>query len=411
MKTLIKNAKLIYPGHPKNGKVISVLINKGSIDSINPKESAAKRVIDAKGMLLFPALVDTFCHSGEPGFEEKEDFHSLTSAARSGGFSRLCILPNTSPVIDSKSNIKFILSASGQNGVYLHPVGSITKSTEGQELSEMFDMHQSGAIAFSDGKIALADVNMMKRALDYVRSFNGLLISYPMDERVAPGGMVNESAHNTGLGLKSTPDLAEELMVNRDLYLLKYTQSRLHISGISTKGSIELIEKTKKEGQNISAGVSLAHLLFNETQLSSFDTNFKITPPLRTESDRKALIQALKKGVINTVHSDHSPENIEQKDVEFDQAAYGMTMLETALSAYNMYLSKEITWDEFILAFSLNPRNILGLKQPELEKGSEFEFCLFNPKEKWKYNKKTLKSKSSNSPFFEMELVGKAIEV
>jgi len=412
MRIYIKNATLCYPEHKLHGKVINALISNNLIESINPADVLKfDREINAKGMHLFPSLVDIHCFSGEPGHEDKEDFDSLCEAAKAGGFSDVFLLPDTHPVNDSKSGVSYIHQASKKQSVNLHALGAITKELKGQDLSEIFDMHLAGAKAFSDAKNPVGDVNMMKRALDYVKSFNGIVYSFPMDERLSPGGMVNESPNNTSLGLKTTPKLAEELLLNRDIYLLEYTGSRLHVAVISSEGSVSLIQKAKKKGLDITCSVAMSHLLFNESKLDSFDTVYKTNPPLRSESDRKALIKAINAGVIDMIHSDHCPEIIENKDVEFDQAHYGMTMLETILAAYNTYLSKDISLESMVNAMSIAPRKRFGLTMPALDEGNPFDFTLFDPKQEWTYDASTIKSKSNNSPFFNTTLTGKVVDL
>jgi len=411
MKFLIKNATLNFPGHALHGKKVNLLTDGQKILGLDAKEKDANKVIDAKGMWLIPGMVDVQCHSGEPGHEDKENLDTLTKAAQAGGFTDLFILPSTDPVIDSKSEVKFIRNASGTNGVRLHALGAISKELEGKELSEMFDMHQAGAIAFTDGKRPVGDVNMMKRALFYSKNFGGIVMSFPHDERVAPGGMVNESTSNTALGIKSTPTLAEVLMLNRDLYLLEYSQSKMHVATISSKDSVELVSRSKKAGQDLSVGVAMANLLFTEERLSSFDTNFKTYPPLRSEKDRSALIKALQKGTIDMIVSDHLGGVIEDKDLEFDHAKPGMTMLETMLAAYQTFLSDELEFDTFVRATSINPRERFGLNMPELVEGAAFDFVLFDPKAKWTYGGMNKFSKSDNSPYLGQELTGRVIPV
>jgi dihydroorotase len=411
MKTLIERATLIYPGHVSHGKAVSLLTDGKKILALNPSKPEVKRTIDAKGMWLIPGLVDVQCHSGEPGFEDKEDLETLTLAAKAGGFKHLFILPSTEPVIDSKAQALFIQHASGTNGVQLYPLGAISKGLNGRELSEMFDMHQAGVKGFTDGKHPVSDVNMMKRALHYVQNFDGIVCSFPYDERLAPGGQVNESPANTSLGLKSTPALAEELMLNRDLYLLRYTGSKLHVSSISSAGSVNLISQAKKDGLNLSCAVALANLLFDESSLQLFDTNFKTMPPLRSQADRKALIKGLSNGSIDMVMTDHTPEVIENKDVEFNHAHHGMTMLETGLSAIHTELAKEVSMDRLVEAMSLKPRERFGIPMPLLEDGAPFDFTLFDPEASWIYTSKERRSKAMNSPHLDKSFRGKVIAV
>jgi dihydroorotase len=411
MKELIQQATLIYPGHEKNGKKVDVLIQNEKVIALQPTKEEAKeaKVRHEKGLLLFPSLVDVFCSSGEPGFEDREDFNSLCQAARNGGFRHLFVLPDTNPVTDSKSEASYIFKNGSLNGVSIYPLGAVSKNIAGESLSEMYDMYQTGVRAFTDGYTSISDVNLMKRALDYTRGFNGFVMSFPYDERLAPGGMVNESTRNTALGIKSSPALSESLMINRDLYLLEYTTGKLHIAALSTAESVRLVKEAKKKKLHLSAGVSMASLLFTEDQLEQFDTSFKVLPHLRGEADRKALIKGLKDGSIDVITSAHLSETIEHKDVEFDHAAYGMTMLETYLSAYNTHLSDALSWDDFIHASALAPRALMGIEMPDLSEGAGFDFTLFDPAQEWVYEAAGKSAKGQNSPFLGQTLKGKVI--
>lgn len=410
MKTLIKGVKVIYPGHSANGKRLDVLTDGTKILEIGSIKGT-KNEIDGKRLVLFPGLVDAQCFTGEPGNEDKEDLQSLTASANVGGFRHLMLLPSTDPVVDSKSSVEYLKRKSGLNNVQLHPLGAVTKGLNGSELSEMYDMHRSGAVAFTDGKQAIADVNMMKRALLYSKNFGGLVYSFPNDERVSPGGMVNESPSSTSLGLKSAPPLAEEIMLNRDIYLLGYTDSKMHVASISSRNSVKLIGDAKKRGLDLTAAVPAANLLYNEEELHSFDTNFKTSPPLREAKDQKELIKAVEKGTIDMIISDHTPELIENKDVEFDQAAYGMTMLETVLPAMLDKSLAGLDLESIIQAMSINPRKRFDLPMPSLEKNADFDFTLFDPKEKWTYTASGRKSKALNSPLLGKELTGKVVSL
>lgn len=411
MKALIQQATLIYPGHEMNGKKLDVLVQNDKIVAVNPskQEASEAKVRHDKGMLLFPSLVDVFCSNGEPGFEDREDFGSLCKAARTGGFKHLFVLPDTDPVTDSKSEASYIFKNGSKHGVQVYPLGAISKNTKGESLSEMYDMHQTGVRSFTDGYSPIADVNLMKRALDYTRGFDAFVMSFPYDERLAPGGMVNESTKNTALGLKSSPALSESLMINRDLYLLEYTSGKLHIAAISSEESIRLVKQAKKKKLHVSAGVSMSSLLFTEDSLEQFNTSFKVLPHLRGSADRRALIKALKDGSIDVISSGHRSETIEHKDIEFDHASYGMTMLETFLSAYHEHLSDALSWDEFIHASALAPRALMGIEMPDLSEGASFDFTLFNPKATWEYTDQERKTKGQNSPFLGKSLKGKVI--
>ena len=413
MKTkLIKQVIIHYPNHPFNGKTVDILVRNGLIEKVGlalKVESSDIHLISINGLLCLPGLMDAQCTIPEPGNEHRETLVSAAKAGKKGGFHCIAMLPNTYPVIDNKAQLRFVLNQADQLSLRILCYGSITKSAQGIELSEMFDLKQHGAIAFTDGKHAVSDVNMMKRALDYVKNFQGIVCSFPNDERINPGGMVNESPDNTTLGIKSTPELAEEIMLNRDIYLLEYTNSSMHVSTVSTKGSIELIKKAKDNKLDITAAVALPNLLFTEQELAGFDSNFKTLPHLRDEKTRKSLIEAVNNGTIDMIVTDHTPENIENKDREFDHAAFGMTMLETALSLINSELSSEISWEIVAKTMSLNPRKRFGIDLPQLEIGAPFEFTLFDPNSVWNYDEDSLASKSTNSPVLNKEMKGKVV--
>tara|TARA_B110000046_G_scaffold74709_1_gene82811 strand:+ start:4343 stop:5581 length:1239 start_codon:yes stop_codon:yes gene_type:complete len=412
MIKLIKNAQVHYPGNPLDKQYVDLLIIDGIIDRIDEKISleSADQVVKGDNLLLFPSLVDMQCTIGEPGDEDKEDFNSAAKAAVAGGFGDIVMLPNTNPVIDTKATFKGINSECKDLAVRIHSYGALSKNCEGFELSEMYDLSVAGVVGFSDGKNPIKDSNMMKRALEYAKGFNALVCSFPLDERINPGGMVNESLENLTLGLKPSPGLAEEIMLVRDLYLAEYTNSRLHFSTISTKKSISLIREAKLKDVNVTCGVAMANLIYTEKNLAGFDSIFKTNPPLRSESDRKALIEGLLDGVIDVIITDHSPEIIENKDREFDYASYGMTMLETTLSLINEHLP-ELHWDKMVDTLSLKPRSILGLTPPKLEAGEVFDFTLFDTEEVWAYKKEIRKTKASNSPLLNRELLGRVIPI
>lgn len=409
MKKLIKQAKLIHPGDELNGHSIDILIDDKVILEVSKtiENSKADEVIDERNLILLPGLVDMQCSIGEPGEEDKEDLHSATMAAAKGGYTHICMLPSTFPTIDNKATLTGILSRASNSPVNVLVYGAISKGLRGEELSEMFDLNDGGAIGFSDGKNPVKDSNMMKRALEYAKSFDGLVCSFPYDERINPGGMVNESLENLMLGLKSVPALAEEIMLVRDLYLTEYVGSKLHVSTISTANSVKLIAEAKQRGVNVTCGVALPNLLYTESELHSFDTNYKTTPPLRSEEDRKALINGVASGIIDVIVSDHTPEIIENKDCEFDFATFGMISLETALSS--LYQQNELSLDTMAKALSLNPRKVLNLRSPELKTGNPFDFTVFNSTTDWIYNDLERKSKSANSPLINKTLKGRVV--
>lgn len=411
MKTLIKNLTLHYPNTVWDGRKVDVLLEDGIVLEIeNQISQTSDQLIEFDGLIGFPSLIDLQATCGEPGNEYLENLNSMSDAAARGGFSHVCLLPTTEPAVDNAAQIRNIAKHNASNGVKLLPYGALSKGCSGKQLSEMFDMQQQGAIGFTDGKSPIYDTNLMKRALEYVKPFGGWISAFPYDESVSPGGMVNESRNNVSLGIKQSPELSEEIMLNRDIYLLEYTGSRLHVSNVSSIGSIDLIRTAKSKGLSITAGVSMHNLIYNESALNDFDTNFKTQPALRSKETQRALLDAVLDGTIDVVVSDHTPVNIEAKDCEFEHAAYGMTMLETMLPLVNEKLD-DLKWAGIVQSAALRPRQILGLQAPELSVGSRFDITMFAPNESWIYDLDNCASKSHNSPEFKKELLGRVIRL
>jgi dihydroorotase len=404
---LIQSAKILDQKSAFNGKIADVLIIDGKISEIGKKISVSDKntlIISAKGQVLTPGFFDLNVNFGEPGLETKEDMGTGCMTAAAGGFTGLALMPNTQPPIHSKAEVSYLISKSINNLVDIYPIGCISHNREGQELAEMYDMQQSGAIAFSDGSRPVSNAGLMSRALLYTKSFNGLIISYSEDQDIAGKAKMNEGLMSTYLGMKGNPSLAEELMISRDLYLAEYNNARIHFSTISSSKSVDLIRKAKKAGIKVSCDVAVHHLIFTEDDLEGFESNFKVKPPLRTKKDRKALIAGLKDGTIDAIVTQHSPHEIEFKNVEFEIASYGIIGLQTALPiALKVGLSLETIIEKMAIA----PRNILGISNPEMKTGNSANFILLNPEEEWVLNDETNRSKSYNSPFFGKKLLGK----
>ncbi len=404
---LIQSATILHPNSPFNGKLADVLIIDGKISEIGNKITSPNSktvIISGKGQFLSPGFLDINVNFGEPGLETKEDIDSGCSAAVAGGFTAVALMPNTQPPIHSKAEVSYLVNKSQNTLVDILPIGCITHNREGKEMAEMFDMQQSGAIAFSDGNRPLTNAGLMSRALLYTKSFNGLVFSYAEDQDIAAKGKMNEGVMSTFLGMKGNPSLAEELMVSRDLYLAEYNESRIHFSTISTARSIDLIRNAKKAGVKVTCDVAAHHLVFTDDELEGFDSHYKVKPPLRTKADQKALIAGLKDGTVDAIVSQHTPHEIEFKNVEFEIAAFGIIGLQTVLPlALKAGLSPELILDKLVIG----PRNVLGLSIPGLEVGNSANFILYNPSEEWILNEETNKSKSSNSPFIGQKLTGK----
>lgn len=404
---LIRSATILDPEIKLNGKVADMLVVDGKISEVGKSIKAPAKstlVINAKGQYLSPGFFDLNVTFGDPGLETKEDLSTGTAAASAGGFTGLALMPNTEPPIHSKAEVAYLVNRSKNNLVDIYPLGCISHNCEGKELAEMFDMQQTGAIGFTDGKKPVTNAGLMSRALLYTKSFNGLIFSYAEDQDIAGKAKMNEGVMSTYLGMKGNPSLAEELMVSRDLYLAQYNDARIHFSTISTAGSVDLIRKAKKAGVKVTCDVAAHALVLTEDLLEGFDSNYKLKPPLRTKADQKALIAGLKDGTIDVIVSQHTPHEIEFKDVEFEIASYGITGLQTALPlALRAGLSPQLIVEKM----SVNPRKILGLPKTRLEAGISANFILFDPSEEWSYNDKTNYSRSENSPFIGKKLTGK----
>jgi len=404
---LIQSVKILDYQSPFNGKIADVLISNGKIAEIGKSISVPDKstvVFSAKGQVLSPGFFDLNVNFGEPGLETKEDMGTGCMSAAAGGFTGLALMPNTQPPIHSKAEVSYLLSKSKNNLVDIYPLGCISHNREGKELAEMYDMQQSGAIAFTDGNRPVSNAGLMSRALLYTKSFKGLILSYAEDQDIAGKARMNEGLMSTYLGMKGNPSLAEELMISRDLYLAEYNDSRIHFSTISSAKSVDLIRKAKKAGIKVSCDVAVHHLIFTEDNLDGFDSNFKVKPPFRTRKDQKALIAGLKDGTIDAIVTQHSPHEIEFKDVEFEIASYGIIGLQTALP---IALKAGLSLETIIEKMAVAPRNILGISIPELKTGNSANFILLNPEEEWELNEDSNRSKSSNSPFYGQILKGK----
>ncbi|MDQ0640557.1 dihydroorotase [Pedobacter sp. W3I1] len=405
MNLLVKNVTVADPQSKFNNQECDIQVENGKIKNIG-KLTADKNetVFDAQGAFLTPGFFDLNCVAGDPGFETKEDIQTLTATAKAGGFTGLALLPQTSPVVQSKSQVEYIINKAKNNLVDVLPVGAISQNREAKELAELFDMQQAGAVAFSDGDRALQDDGFMSRALQYAKGFDALLMVYPENKSIAGKSQINESKNSVLLGMKGLPALAEEMHIARDIFLASYNETKIHISNISTAGAVALIRKAKKDGVQVSCDVTAHHLVFTEELLSDFDSNYKVKPPLRGKADIKALIAGLKDGTIDAITSQHRPEEIEFKNVEFEIAHYGIIALQTVLP-----LLLKAGLDIALIAekLAINPRKLLNLTVPVIEEGAEANFTVLNTAEKWLYNAASNHSKSANSPLLSTELTGK----
>jgi len=412
MKILIKKATILDPSSKHHRQEKDILIVNGLIESINDEISDADaKLIEAKNLHISQGWTDLNARFGEPGHEYKEDLTSGMNAAAQGGFTHVALMPSTEPCIQTKSDVSFLLHQTSHNIVDVHPIGALTENRKGAQITEMYDMHQNGTIAFSDDKRSIANASLMKIALLYAKNFNGLIMSYSSEAKTADKGQMNEGVTSTKLGLKGIPALAEELQLARDIQLCEYTEAKIHFSTISTAQSVNLIREAKAKGLNITADTSSYHLLLNDTLLESFNSNLKVNPPLRSTKDIEALKEGLKDGTLDAICSDHYPQNIENKKCEFNIADFGIINLETSFAAANTALKNTLNTTAIVEKLTSFPKAILGLDEYPIEEGNLADLTLFDPNIKWTYLEKNIVSKSKNSPLIGTEFTGKAIAI
>jgi len=410
---LLKKVQLISKGHPDNEKVLDILIENGIIKEIgkNIQNPNGVEVFQEKGAHVSIGWMDIGVQIGEPGFEQREDLESITRAALKGGYTAIAAYPNTNPVVQSKTSVNFIKAFSKNNPVNIYTIGALTKNCNGVEMTEMFDMHNEGALAFSDGNNSIQSADVMLRSLEYVKAFDGLVMNAPMDYTLSKHGMMHEGETSMKMGVQGISDIAEEIIIERDLNLLKYSESRLHISNITTEKGVKLIKKAKKEGLNVSTSVCVMNLAFMDSELSSFDPMFKVLPPLRGKYDMKAMRKGVQEKYIDIITSNHVPIEEEYKKLEFSYAKFGAIGLETCFALVNNSLRKMVHITQIVEAIAVNPRNLLGIPIPKIEVGAVANLTLFNPTLRWKVTESDFESKSRNSPLIGMELVGKVLGV
>jgi len=407
---LITSVKVILPGNKYHQQTVDVFIEKGKIIQIGKTIKVADKnveTIDGTGKILSPGFFDLHANFGEPGLETKEDIRTGTAAAAAGGFTAVAVMPNTEPAIQSRSEVALVVNAAKGNIVDIHPIGAISKKREGKEMAELYDMKQNGAVAFSDGNRSVQQAGLMSRALLYAKGFEGLIFSHAEDESMAGGNKMNEGTMSTYLGMKGIPNLAESLMVSRDLYLAEYTEAPIHFASISTPEAVDLIKKAKAKGLRVTCDVAAHQLVFTDEDIIGFDSNYKVSPPLRTKADAKALIKGVKDGVIDAVVSQHTPQEIEFKNVEFHIAKNGIIGLQTVLP---LLIRAGLNEEQIVHSLAVRPRQILGMAIPQIKAGAMANLVLFDPAKSWTFNEKTNKSKSKNSPLFGQTLKG-AVEL
>ncbi len=407
MTILLSQVKIADTRSPFNGLVKDILIKDHTIISITDHyKGEADQVIDSKNNIVTPGFVDPFVHFCDPGFEHRETLTTGSNAAIQGGFTTVFVIPNTTPVIDNKSQVTYIKQHSQDLPIHILPIGALSKKLEGKDLAEMIDMHSNGAVAFSDGLYPVQSTLLFLKALQYVKAFDGVVIQMPIDKSLGSLGLMNEGILSTKLGLPGIPAIAEELIISRDIELLKYTQSQLHITGVSTSKGIELIRAAKKEGLKITCSVTPYHLYFTEEDLKDYDTLLKVFPPLRTKLDQKALFKAIEDGTVDCISSHHMPQDWDAKTIEFENAKAGIASIETSFATIHQLFPK-LTENRIAELFSINARSIFKLNNQGITEGANADLTWFSKTDSTLLSQKESKSKSANSPFWNIKLTGK----
>jgi len=407
---LIKNGRVIDPTS-KTDETLDILIENGKIKAISPRiDLKEAEIIDASRLVVAPGFIDMHVHLREPGEEHKEDIATGSLAAARGGFTSICCMPNTRPPNDNSGITQYIITEARKRAVVnIYPVAAITRGLAGEELTDMADLSQAGAIAFSDDGQPIANSLVMRRALEYSLLLDKLIIDHCEDKSLSAGGVMHEGEISLRLGLSGMPAAAEEIMIARDIILAQLTRARLHIAHISTKGGIELVRSAKKKGVPVTAEVTPHHLILCDDNLVNYDPNFKVNPPLRSAEHRQALLEGLKDGTIDVIATDHAPHTPEEKDVEFDLAPFGLIGLETAVSLMlDRFVHKNIiSLERLIELMSCRPAQLLGLKNKgKIVPGADADLTILNLRQEVVVDVHRFASKSRNCPFHGWKLKG-----
>ena len=408
MKIIIREAKIIDKKSPFHNQVVDVKINEGILEKIgkNLAKESDYEEITHPDLHLSQGWMDSSVSLGEPGYEDRETIANGLLVAAKSGFTAIALQPNSFPILDNQSQIQFVKQNAATTATDLFPIGALTKNSEGTDLAELFDMKNVGAIAFGDYGKSLSNANLLKIGLQYVQDFDGLVITFCQDEKIKGSGVVNEGIVSTRLGLKGIPNLAEEVIVARNLFLLEYTGGKMHIPTISSAKSVELIREAKAKGLQVTCSVAVHNLVLTDEKLDGFDTRFKVSPPLRTEKDRIALLAGITDNTIDLITSDHNPMDIEHKKMEFDGAKNGTIGLESAFGALLSVLSLETIISKFT-----NAKSVFKIENSEIAEGKSANITLFTTEDEWEFSKENIISKSKNSAFLGTKMKGKVVGI
>ena len=409
MTILLRQVKIADQHSPYNGQVKDILLQDAVLVSIQDHyEGKADQIVDYPGTIVSLGWIDPFTHFCDPGYEHRETLKTGAAAAQAGGFTTVFVVPNTQPVMDNKTQVNYIVQQQQHLPIEILPIGALSKKIEGKDLAEMIDMHQAGAVASSDGLYPVQSNLLFLKALQYVKTFDGVVIQMPIDKSMGAVGLMNEGITSTQIGLPGIPAIAEELMIARDIELLKYTNSKLHITGVSTAKGIALIEAGKKAGLALTCSVTPYHLYFNETDLNTYDTLLKVYPPLRTKADQAALQDAVERGVVDCISSHHQPQDWDGKTIEFEYAKAGIACIETTYATIN-HLFPKLKDEAIANLLSNHTRQIFNLGSNSIKEGHKVDLTLFNRTNSFTPTKATSKSKSVNNPFLDKALNGTVI--
>ena len=404
-KLVLQGGTILDPlsGRSKKGNVVIERNKIKSVGSIGGTKGETK--IDCSGLVITHGFCDVHVHFREPGREDKETLQTGSRAALAGGFTRVCVMPNTSPPLDTPESIRFIIEKAEECPVHIHPIGAVTKGQKGQELTEIQGIISEGAVALSDDGLPISDAQVMRLALEYTSMFDKPVINHAEDECLRNNGLMHEGEISTRLGLAGNPSLAEAIMIQRDLELANMIQAKLHVPHVSSAGGAANIRRMKKLNPNITAEVTPHHLFFNDQALLEYNTNFKVAPPIRTEDDRKELIKAVKDGTFDCIATDHAPHTIEEKEATFESAPFGMIGLESCFGAVNKVLDMPLK--ELLKLLTVNPRRVMGFEEDLFKIGCAAELTILDPAQEWIYKEQNIYSKSRNTPFIGEKLKGK----
>lgn len=410
MKYLIKDCKIVDRQSELNGKRVDILVEKGKIVDLGKGLNDDKaKIIKGKNLHASIGWMDIGTHLGEPGYEHRETFDSLAEAALAGGYTDLVTMPNSIPAIQSKAQIKNLILQGQSMGLDIHPLGALSIDMHGDNITEFMDMHYGGAVGFTDGLKPLAKGGLLLRALQYAKSFDGVIMHAPNDESISNGDQIHEGDISTTMGMKGSPSLAEKLTVYRDVQLHAYAQSKLCLHLISSASSVSIIKNQKKKDSKLSAGVSYLSLVKSHEDLTDFDSNLKVKPILRSAKDKKALQKGLSDGTLDYISSNHVPLETEKKNLEYPYADHGAIGLETSFSALNTFVAKTVDLDIIVEKLTTGPRSVFNIDAPSIEIGELAKLTIFDPSVEWIYEEENIKSTSKNSPFIGETFTGKVV--